>query len=117
MRKAGAFATLFFVLHMGLPVLAEDNLDGNALLLKCAAGARIIDQKNGSWGDMVQGNYCMGLVRGVHGTASDLAEPDAVTLGQEIRIALHYLQNHPEELHKSDAFLVHEALRKAFPAK
>jgi Rap1a immunity proteins len=125
MRKAGVFATLLFVMLMGLPALAKSGLDGNSLLPKCTTEVEIMDKGEDAgttpetphWHELVGAMYCQGLVRGVAAASSDFAEPDGVTLGQEIRIVLLYLQTHPEELQKPDYALVHEALRKAFPAK
>jgi hypothetical protein len=125
MSKATALTTLFSVVLMTVPGLTQNlgtKLDGNELLRRCTAEVKTMDQEKppSSMSDMVDvafGAYCTGLVRGVDSTASDLAEPDNATLGQAIRVVLLYLQNHPEELHKPDHVLVHEALRKAFPAK
>jgi hypothetical protein len=108
---------------MTLPSLTQNQgtkLDGNELLRRCTAEVRIMDQDKtpstmSDMTDIAFGAYCTGLVRGVDNTASDLAEPDNATLGQAISVVLLYLQNHPEELHKPDHVLVHEALRKAFP--
>jgi hypothetical protein len=118
MRKATAFATLVFVLFVGLPALAKANLDGNELLLKCEADIRTIGAaETPSWKDMADGAYCMGMVRGVYGVSDDVVPPNEGTLGQLERVVLLFLQTHPEELHKPDYVLVHEALHKAFPAK
>jgi Rap1a immunity proteins len=116
MRKA-TFATLFFVMLAGLPALAKDDLDGNGLLPKCEVDARAMDGQDLTWKEMAAGNYCMGLVRGVESASDDVAPPKGVTVGQMERVVLLYLQNHPEELQKDDFVLVHQALRKAFPAK
>ena len=114
MRKAGAFATFFFVMLTDLPALASGSLDGNGLLPKCEAEVKT-DGLTAK--DYQAAAYCQGLVRGVVGMSLDINIPEDATLDQGCRVVLLYLQNHPEELHKSDYFLVHEALRKAFPAK
>jgi hypothetical protein len=118
MRKA-AFATLFLVLLISLPRAAQAAGDGNAILPNCAAQVRAMDAPEGtsSWSDVSHGNYCLGMVRGVDGVDIDIAAPKDVTLGQLVRVVLLYMQTHPEELHKPDFVLVHEALHKAFPAK
>jgi hypothetical protein len=40
---------------------------------------------------------------------------DTITYGQEQKIVLKYLNDHPEKLHLPSTFLVREAFRGAFP--
>ena len=66
--------------------------------------------------------YCIGLVSGVSATANYagdiplVCEPDGqITTGQEVRIVVKFLQDHPEQLHGLDSSLVFAALQTAFP--
>ncbi len=64
-----------------------------------------------SWRD----GYCTGLVYGISKASPYVCPDDEVTTGQETRVVLRYLQEHPEELHLDNAVLVERALAKAFP--
>jgi hypothetical protein len=65
--------------------------------------------------DAYRDGYCSGLVAGVSSASPRVCPDDGVTGGQQIRVVLKYLQDHPEELHLDDALLVDRALAKAFP--
>ena len=59
--------------------------------------------------------YCTGLVYGISNASPHVCPDEEVTTGQETRVVLKYLQDHPEELHLDNAVLVEKALEKAFP--
>jgi hypothetical protein len=61
--------------------------------------------------------YCHGMVQGViYFSTSDCA-PEGVSIKQDLRVVVKYLEDHPEKLHLHAAQLVMEALAKAFPCK
>jgi hypothetical protein len=60
---------------------------------------------------------CYGLVDGLAYAASDLCVADHVTLGQEIRVVVKYIDDRPQRLNESFKALALEALRAAWPCK
>ena len=104
---------------------AQDR-DGNKLLADCEASIAIIDDRAQSLGTakLHGSGRCLGFLQGLK-RASDYYEftkrgglfcaPDSVTYGQQIRIVVKYLQNHPERLHEDEFILAATALRAAFP--
>jgi Rap1a immunity proteins len=115
MFKITLFAVLSCVV-LSLPLSATD-LNGCRLLLKCEADVRTMGSSSSSDNDLIDANYCMGLVRGVDAASPYIDSPSDVSLGQEVRVVVLYLQTHPEELNKPDVFLVNRALSKAWPSK
>src|ERR1700694_821959 len=84
-----------------IPARAEVNTsDGNYLLGSCQIVIRNVDNpdnhqdKYEAWRD----GYCRGIVRGVSAASSLICPQDGVTSGQEIRVVLKFLQDHPEKL-------------------
>lgn len=95
----------------------NDAVTGNGLLGSCQIHVKSMENRayNETPFEAYRDGYCSGLVAGVS-SASPRVCPDAgVTIGQQIRVVLKYLQDHPEELHLDDAVLVDRALTKAFP--
>jgi len=96
--------------------IGETKLDGNELLPACQATVDNMNDRTKSI-DPFDAGYCMGLVHGVsflgeaHGTSCDVG----VSLGQEVRVVVKYLNDHPAELDEDGAILVAEALHRAWP--
>jgi hypothetical protein len=92
---------------------------GSGLLGSCQISVRSSDDRSynensfEAWRD----GFCIGLVTGVSSTSPHVCPAEGVTTGQEKRVVLKYLQDHPEELHLDDALLVERALTKAFPCQ
>ena len=61
--------------------------------------------------------FCAGIVHGVASVSRVVCERENVTHGQEVRVVLRFLQDHPEKLNMDGAVLVEMALAKAFPCK
>jgi hypothetical protein len=96
---------------------ASDATTGNGLLGSCQISIRSSEDRSynentfESWRD----GFCVGLVTGVGNASPHVCPDENVTNGQEKRVVLKYLQDHPEELHLDAATLVERALAKAFP--
>ena len=70
----------------------------------------------------VDSNYCLGYIQGFKEANAltpipNFCVPDAVTLGQLIKVVVKYMDEHPEELHLLSGLVVREALQKAFPCR
>jgi hypothetical protein len=94
--------------------------DGNALLRGCNVELR----PHGPFTlvETSQSGYCRGLIKGIYDVfllyePGIVCAPDQVTLRQNVRIVVKYLNDHPEELHIQDSLLVIRALSKAYPCK
>ena len=91
--------------------------DGNELLSYCEVNLEIDVTR------LAESGYCIGLVAGVQ-YVSELPDtpsyrrvcrPPGATLGQSVRVAYNWLEDHPERLHENNSILIVEALREAFP--
>jgi hypothetical protein len=58
--------------------------------------------------------YCLGFIKGVD-SEIDVCERKNVTVGQVVKVALKYMDDHPEELDQPASTVVRRALEKAFP--
>jgi len=94
-----------------------DATTGNGLLGSCQISVKSTDDRNykespfEAWRD----GFCVGIVNGVSSASPHVCPDEEVTTGQEKRVVLKYLQDHPEELHLDNAVLVERALSRAFP--
>jgi hypothetical protein len=95
----------------------QDVMSGNWLLVSCQVSVRSMDDtaSRGNTLDSYREGFCNGLVEGVSDASSKVCRKEEVTNGQELRVVLKYLQDHPEELHLRNSALVEKALVKAFP--
>lgn len=87
----------------------QDRHSGLALLEHCKDSASSFDQ-----------GICHGVVWAVwnlEGENGNLCSPDGTTQKMVMLVVEKYLNDHPEELDKSDYLLVRKALRKAYPCK
>ena len=95
----------------------SDATTGNGLLGSCQFSVKDTEDRNHNentfeaWRD----GFCVGLVAGVGYASPHVCPDENVTSGQEKRVVLKYLQDHPEELHLEATVLVEKALAKAFP--
>lgn len=109
----------------------EDRTTGSALLKHCNAALLLADQKSTTVQELVDGQSCNSLVRGVMETMmvwQVITEmnhqdangehgciPTAVLTNQAIRVVVKYLNDNPAQLHLGDTVLIRVALRNAFP--
>jgi len=101
-------------------------LDGNGLLSTCQTAIRFADgEKNVSVGDI---GMCSGILEGVEGTIfimNDFVTPKMKTCYptggttniQKARIAVKYMQEHPDQLHLPAPALALISYMGAFPCK
>jgi hypothetical protein len=93
--------------------------DGNYLLRSCQITVRMLNDPHSrldiyeSWRD----GRCRGLVEGVSDASPEVCADESVTLQQEYRVVLKFLEDHPEKLNMRDSALVRDALAQAFPCK
>ena len=95
----------------------EDVTSGNWLLVSCQLSARAMDDSTVEQTkfDSYRVGICNGLVEGVGDVSPRVCRDSSVTYGQQLRVVVKYLQDHPEELHLRNTALVEKALAKAFP--
>jgi hypothetical protein len=132
LKSAAAMKKLVFLLACFLTAAAQntDHLDvensGNEYLSGCA-GITDSDVKSGS--AFIQGlcfGYLTGFLDGYEGGARVYASkgknvtfclPPEGTRGQNVRVFMKYLSDHPENLHESTGSLIIRAIHAAFPCK
>ena len=61
--------------------------------------------------------YCTGAVTAIMSTAADICAPAGSTIGQSIRVVVHFLDNNPARMHENFPRLAAEALAKAWPCR
>lgn len=92
---------------------------GNQLLAQCKTAINMIDSNAaGTANDNFDAGYCLGTVRAMGAvlmTAGLVCGTDNVTVAQEMRIVIKYLQDNPSLLNQDDTGLAEVALMAAFP--
>jgi hypothetical protein len=116
-------------LALDLPVHVAygDNFSGTDLLGMCREPSSEEDMDEE---DMVGLSYCAGLVTGIialndtyrqYALKKDVplfcAPKDGVPIEEGARVIVKYLQDHPEQLHFTDATLAILAFKSAFPCR
>lgn len=114
MNKASLI--VFVLLALSL-ISYADFYSGNDILLRM-----MYDIKNYKSYPMEEALHffqALGYIEGVADAYNDIYFdiPDSVLAGQIHAIVKNYLEDHPEELHYSAAYLIRQALQKAFPIK
>jgi len=124
-------------LVIGLILLSSHTAfcDGNELLSQCNMAIAILDDAKGSSDltDTAHMGFCLGVMSGVMGlnryyqNLYDQIEYKGILLfcipesgihnGQAARIAVKYMNEHPERLHEHAMRLVFAAFLEAFPCK
>jgi Rap1a immunity proteins len=61
--------------------------------------------------------FCMGYIVVIGQVSPAVCPPRGSAHGQAQRVAVHFLNDHPERLHEPAFVLVKEALTQAFPCK
>jgi hypothetical protein len=95
----------------------QDVTSGNFLLVSCQLVVKKTDDKTVSQDNFesFRDGYCRGIIEGVADTSPNVCPIKGSTYGQDARIVVKYLQDHPEELHLANTALVEKALAKVFP--
>jgi hypothetical protein len=115
------------------PAAEEDMNSANFIVPGCRA---FMDQKPQD--DLLRQGLCTGIVRGIAamGTFMNFSldlhplpendyrrrglcmdAPDEITLGQELRVVVAYIEARPERMHESFEWLALQALRTAWPCR
>jgi hypothetical protein len=105
-------------------------ITGSDIISKCKQAIASADSLTPASISHFDAGFCSGFMAGVNEDqvmwqASDKMDhrdhllsycfPDASTNGQLLRVFVKYLDDHPEELHESAAFLYLKAMHRAFP--
>ena len=103
---------LVFALLVADEARAEENLnDGNTLHVEC----RLADVDPHGSLEYYKAGFCAGMIRGVTTVSNRVCVLKGVTINQEIKVVVKYLQDNPATLQLDGADLTEEALAKAFP--
>ena len=103
--------------------LASYGQTGDNLQKNCRAALAL---SNGQAANLYNAGVCTGTVKGAMDMAAsykNLADanvicfPESITTGQNIKIVMDYLDNHPQELQKRQGPLIYVALKDAFPCR
>jgi len=97
----------------------EDYRGGSWLLVSCQATLKQPDDPSSHQNlyEAYRDGFCRGIVEGVSNASPKVCPEDNATYGQEVRVVVKYLQDHPEELHLRNSTLVEKALAKVFPCR
>lgn len=115
------FAAIVFVLFGSLTGVAQESSahhtdDGNRLLPMCQATLTSLD--SATWKDAHESfnvGFCYGLIEGVTMASPLVCPAFGVTLHQEVRVVVKFLEDNPELLSRDESALAIKALSKAFP--
>lgn len=126
--KRLAFVAAFFI-GLALPSRAQDQPKDTGMELQRDCQEVIAKQRTDQ--DRANAIHCLGYVAGVAFTMSmweGIAKhnqvgveqvpaclPQNATAGEYVRVVLHYIDEHPNDLHQSYGVLVYVALAKAYP--
>ena len=96
---------------------AQDLNSGNGLLVSCQTSIRQMDNPGMtlSFSEGLYDGYCTGIVTGVTAASPLVCPGKGATVGQEIRVVVKFLQDHPEKLNLRNTDLIEQALSEAFP--
>lgn len=124
MRKVMWAAVLCWAVGHAIPGIAEGN--GHDLLRQCTQAANAIggivepDSIN-----FMDAGLCMGLIDGFAGATAfyesregapgAICFPDAMTMGDSVRMMTQYLQSNPQQLNEPSTVLVFGAFLEQFP--
>ena len=110
--------------------------DGNRLLSDCSSVIKLADDnfKKGPESSSYPSGWCFGFVNGflegfdastlaasktyaeyLESRTSYICIPEEATIGQDIRVIIKWLNEHPERLHEDAGALIFIALKTAFP--
>jgi hypothetical protein len=109
-------ALLFSWFFFGEPAKATDN--GNTMLEGCTAfseGGRLAQGVT-----LLQETECLGIIEGIadEATANHYdCFPNGVTAGQEAKVAVKYMNDHPADLNLPITVIISSALHTAWPCR
>jgi Rap1a immunity proteins len=134
MRHACLLVVLFVSACGWAQTSAETKFNGNTLLEKCGALVRFADAGFTGTYDTSDAHWCLGYLDGFIQALDESAlvsaktyddykslrtsyvcAPAGSTIGQDARILVKFLNDHPERLHEDEGTLTFAALVHAFP--
>jgi hypothetical protein len=107
-------------------------MDGNKLLSECTVTIRQMDTGvSPDSANQIDDVHCLGFIEGVleglvvgesagdeNHTATKkryVCIPDGASLGQNVRVVVKWMKEHPKDLHRRAALLIYVALLEAYP--
>jgi hypothetical protein len=126
------YCLIGLTLLVSASVSSHANVDGETLSRYCAEYKHVQSREHTTEEQFAQGSFCIGYIRGVTDTMItwkevDIARkatgagpdhpciPQSASVDELVRVAVKYLDDHPEDLHLPAESLVFGAMRKAFP--
>jgi hypothetical protein len=114
---------LVLLMQPGIVDAEEDLTSGNYYLNACKEFMSLINGEPVN--NLFKAGICAGWVNGTNGTHTYWAKrsdgpictPDAVTVGQLVRIFMKYLEENPERLHENANWLYEDAMRGVYPCQ
>jgi Rap1a immunity proteins len=110
-------AAAVFLSASAASAVEDATLSADRMLPACTAFIR--DRAPGDVDGVFAAGRCIGLMQGL-GFASRLlgaCPPDEVTVAQRARVAVTYVEAHPERMHEDFRVLAVEAMQKIWPCK
>lgn len=116
---------VLLILYTGEGAAQDFKTTGNAMLPHCKAFDQQTYDSRPTLSDALMRGICVGMIQAIRtvlssdalNTLSPVCIPDVVTLGQLNKVAIRYMETHPEILHQPfEGTLVH-AWREAWPCK
>jgi len=114
------FAAIVFVFLASFTATAQEgggtSHDGNKLLPMCQAAVASLGSS--TWKDTHESyntSFCYGLIEGITMVSPDICPAAGVTIGQELRVVVKFLEDHPASLNQDESSLLLKALSRAFP--
>ena len=129
MRELVAILVAAMLLSLSPVTSLANTGDGNEVLKQCSALVRTADGGNNGSDDLSGTAYCAGLMTGITSTMTiwnttrekagmiRIWCPPAITSQQAARIVVKYMNEHPDDLHRTGAYLVMSALQDAYPCE
>jgi hypothetical protein len=110
-------AALALTITVASPSAAEDISSANSRMPGCRDFVNRGNQT--SLNDAFDQGFCAGTVGGIAFTKRSpcLDIPDGVTLGQEVRVVISYIEARPARMHELFRGLALEALQAAWPCR
>lgn len=130
MKNVVLFAFLCCFLLCSSPSAHADQVYETASQMadECRVAIRVFDShgKEGTMLDLGDSGHCLGYVAGAldafvsfqtwrPSKVNQLCIPDAVGMGQSVKIVMKYIDAHPEELHLPAPDIIWSAMHDAFP--
>ncbi len=113
-RPFSALAVVVVCVSLNASALAEEDIDSaNFVMPGCRAYlAEVVPPEH-----RFAAAFCTGRIKKFVSMSPDICVPQDVTVGQEVRVVVKYIDDRPARLHEDFRDLALEALRAAWPCK